>query len=170
MGLKNYWNKLVGTVGGVDDDDEFETEGYEEDDEVETEPRQPRRAPAMPAARRAGMGDSGYAQPVQPMKMVIVEPESFDDSQGIADYLRERKPVVINFESTAPDISKRVVDFVSGATYALDGTIQKVGKNIFLCVPSNVTVDRGKPDYSAFGGAPLAWNTGGQNNSSSNAE
>ena len=59
------------------------------------------------------------------MKMMIVEPETFDDSQNIADYLRERKPVVINFENTAADVSKRVVDFISGATYALDGEYPK---------------------------------------------
>ena len=81
---------------------------------------------------------------------IYVEPETFDDSQSIADYIRDRKPVVINFESTPDDIAKRVVDFVSGATYALDGNIQKVGKEIFLCVPSNVTVDHGKrDDYGA---------------------
>jgi len=101
--------------------------------------------------------------------MVIVEPETFDDSQSIADYIRDRKPVVINFESTPDDIAKRVVDFVSGATYALDGNIQKVGKEIFLCVPSNVTVDHGKrDDYGDFNTPPLSWNGGSNNNSNGN--
>ena len=110
----------------------------------------------MAAARRPALG---AAQVDRPLKMMIVEPESFDDSQSIADFLRDRKPVVINFENTEPDISKRVVDFVSGATYALDGNIQKVGKDIFLCVPSNVTVDRSKHDYGDFT-AQLAWKNG----------
>ena len=96
------------------------------------------------------------------MKMMIVEPETFDDSQNIADYLRERKPVVINFENTAADVSKRVVDFISGATYALDGNIQKVGKDIFLCVPSNVAVDLGKRDYGDFTAQLTSWQTGGE--------
>lgn len=166
MGLKNYWNKLVGSVGGVNDDDEFETDEYEDEDVKEEEVQhQPRRQVA--SVRRPGIGEGGYAQPVQPLKMVIVEPESFEDSQSIADYLRDRKPIVINFESTSEDVSKRVVDFISGATYALDGTIQKVGKDIFLCVPNNVTIDRGKHDYSDFSAASLAWNAGsGQNNNS----
>ena len=89
--------------------------------------------------------------------MMIVEPETFDDAQSIADYLRDRKPVIINFESTAPDVAKRIVDFVSGATYALDGNIQKVGKDIFLCVPSSVTVDRSKHDYNDFNTTQLSW-------------
>ena len=66
------------------------------------------------------------------MRMVIVEPDTFDDSQSIADYIRDRKPVVINFESTPDDIAKRVVDFVSGATYALDGNIQNRQGNLPL--------------------------------------
>ena len=85
------------------------------------------------------------------------KPETFDDSQSIADYLRDRKPVIINFESTAPDVAKRIVDFISGATYALDGNIQKVGKDIFLCVPSSVTVGRGKHDYNDFNATQLSW-------------
>ena len=156
MGLKKFWNNVVGKVSGVDEDDIYETdEDFEDDDdEIEDAPRQNQRP--VVAARRPALG---AAQVDRPLKMMIVEPESFDDSQSIADFLRDRKPVVINFESTEPDISKRVVDFVSGATYALDGNIQKVGKDIFLCVPSNVTVDRSKHDYGDFT-AQLAWKNG----------
>ena len=74
------------------------------------------------------------------VKVVVVEPVCFDDAQHIADHLKARKPVVLNLESTEPEIAKRMVDFVSGTTYALSGTIQKVGNNIFLCAPSNVDV------------------------------
>lgn len=160
MGLKKMWNNVVGKVSGVEEDDIYETdEDYEDEvDEVEEAPRPAAHRPVAPARRSA----LGTAQADRPLKMMIVEPESFDDSQSIADFLRDRKPVVINFEGTEPDISKRVVDFVSGATYALDGNIQKVGKDIFLCVPSNVTVDRSKHDYGDFT-AQLAWknNEGG---------
>ena len=165
MGVKKVWDKLVGTVGGVNEDDELETDEYEDEEEMEEE-RPPRRTPAV-APRRSSVN---YAAPQEkPLRMVIVEPETFDDSQSIADYIRDRKPVVINFESTPDDIAKRVVDFVSGATYALDGNIQKVGKEIFLCVPSNVTVDHGKrDDYGDFNTPPLSWNGGSNNNSNGN--
>ncbi|HWR41311.1 MAG TPA: cell division protein SepF [Patescibacteria group bacterium] len=74
------------------------------------------------------------------VRVVVVEPASFDDAQTIADHLKLRKPVVVNLENTDSDIAKRMIDFISGTTYALNGTIQKVGHHIFLCAPSNVDV------------------------------
>ncbi|WP_371369292.1 Cell division protein SepF [Sporomusa rhizae] len=74
------------------------------------------------------------------VKVMVVEPFSFDDAQHVADYLKSRKPVVVNLESTEPEIAKRMIDFISGTTYALNGQIQKVGNNIFLCAPNNVDV------------------------------
>jgi cell division inhibitor SepF len=76
----------------------------------------------------------------KPIKVIVVEPYSFDDAQQIADHLKNRKPVVVNFESTDKDVAKRMVDFISGTTYALSGNIQKIGNNIFFCVPSNVDI------------------------------
>lgn len=160
MGIKKVWDKVVGTVGGVNDDDEFETDEYEEDEDMEEETtqQQPPRTPAA-APRHHGSGVNYSAAQEHPLRMVIVEPEAFDDAQSIADYIHDKKPVVINFESTDDEIAKRVVDFVSGATYALDGNIQKVGREIFLCVPNNVIVDHGKRDeYGDFNTPPLTWN------------
>lgn len=74
------------------------------------------------------------------MKVMVLEPLSFDDAQHVADHLKSRKPVVVNFENTDTEIAKRIIDFISGTTYALSGNIQKVGTNIFLCAPSNVDV------------------------------
>jgi cell division inhibitor SepF len=76
----------------------------------------------------------------KPIKVIVVEPYSFDDAQQIADHLKNRKPVVVNFESTDKDVAKRMVGFISGTTYALSGNIQKIGNNIFFCVPSNVDI------------------------------
>lgn len=76
----------------------------------------------------------------KPIKVIVVEPYSFDDAQQIADHLKNRKPVVINFEATDKETAKRMVDFVSGTTYALNGNIQKIGNHIFFCVPSNVDI------------------------------
>jgi cell division inhibitor SepF len=74
------------------------------------------------------------------VRVMIVEPFTFDDAQNIADHLRNRKPVVINLENTDPEVAKRMIDFISGTTYAVSGTIQKIGNNIFLCAPNNVDV------------------------------
>ncbi len=74
------------------------------------------------------------------MKVMVVEPFAFDDAQHIADHLKNRKPVVVNFENCDKEIAKRMIDFISGTTYALGGSIQKIGNNIFLCAPNNVDV------------------------------
>lgn len=75
------------------------------------------------------------------LKVMVIEPVSFDDAQQVADYIRNYKPVVVNFENTNSDIAKRIIDFISGTTYALSGDIKKVGKNVFMCAPNNVSVN-----------------------------
>ena len=75
------------------------------------------------------------------MKVMVIEPVSFDDAQQVADHIRNHKPVVVNFENTNGDIAKRSIDFISGTTYALSGDIKKVGKNVFMCAPDNVSVN-----------------------------
>lgn len=75
-----------------------------------------------------------------PMKVVLVEPTSYDEVQAICDDLKSKKPIIINFENLEKEVAKRMVDFISGAVYALDGTIQKVSNGIVLVAPSNVDV------------------------------
>ncbi len=80
----------------------------------------------------------------KPVKMMVVEPTSFDDAQKIADYIRESKPVVVNFEKTPADVMKRIIDFISGTIYALNGNIQLAGNTIMVCAPNNVDIDVSK--------------------------
>jgi cell division inhibitor SepF len=75
-----------------------------------------------------------------PMKVVLVEPTSYDEVQSICDDFKSKKPIIINFEDMDKDVARRMVDFISGAVYALDGTIQKVSNGIVLVAPSNVDV------------------------------
>lgn len=74
------------------------------------------------------------------VKMVLVEPRSYEEVQEIADHLRSRRPVIINLQRVSPEQGKRIIDFLSGTVYALNGDIQKVGLNIFMCAPDNVDV------------------------------
>ncbi|PWK04952.1 cell division protein SepF [Tumebacillus permanentifrigoris] len=74
------------------------------------------------------------------VRVYLAEPETYDDAQGIADHLRNRRPVVVNLHKAPHDVAKRVIDFISGCTYALGGTLQKLGHNIFLCAPENIDV------------------------------
>ncbi len=74
------------------------------------------------------------------VKVVVMRPDVFDDASIICDHLKEKKPVVINLESAEKDIARRIVDFLSGSVYSLDGTIQKVSNSIFIVAPHNVDV------------------------------
>ena len=74
-------------------------------------------------------------------KMILLEPRAYSESQQIADYLKNRSAVVVNLKRVTPDQAKRIVDFLYGTIYAINGDIQKLGGGIFLCTPNNVTVD-----------------------------
>lgn len=74
------------------------------------------------------------------LKLVVMQPESFEEARDIAIHLKSKKPVVMNLESVDRDVQRRIVDFLSGAVYALDGNIQKVSNGIFLIAPYNVGI------------------------------
>lgn len=73
-------------------------------------------------------------------KMVVIEPKGFDECPKLVDNLKARKPVIINLEKVESDTARKMFDFLSGATYALNGNVQKVANNIFLFAPENVDV------------------------------
>ncbi|MBO8168095.1 MAG: cell division protein SepF [Thermoanaerobacteraceae bacterium] len=73
-------------------------------------------------------------------KMVLLRPETFEQVQEVADHLKNRRPVIINLEQTEKEVARRIIDFLSGSTYALGGSMQKISAAIFLFVPSNVDV------------------------------
>lgn len=73
-------------------------------------------------------------------KVVVIQPETFDEAKEIADHLKERKPVVINLELMDKDSAQKIFDFLNGAIYALGGSVQKVATNIYLIAPYNVTI------------------------------
>ena len=74
------------------------------------------------------------------IKMVISQPTSFEQSDEICSFLKERKSVIVNLEYVNKDVARRIVDFISGGVYALDGYIQKVSNSIFLVAPSNYEI------------------------------
>lgn len=74
-------------------------------------------------------------------KMILFEPRAYSESQQIADYLKKRNAVVVNLKRVTPDQAKRIVDFLSGTLYAINGGLQKLGTGIFLCTPNNVNVE-----------------------------
>lgn len=113
---------------------------------------EPPSLPAQPASPKAAVTPASDAA----MRIIVIEPSIFDDVQLVADYLKKERPVVINFERTEQDIAKRIIDFISGVTYALGGTIQKVGNHIFFAAPSNIDVGDSLPD-TLLNGQFIPW-------------
>jgi cell division inhibitor SepF len=74
------------------------------------------------------------------MEIVVLEPEAYDETQSAADYLKTHRPIVVNLRSAQKDLGRRVVDFLSGVTYALDGHMQRIGEEIFLFTPRQVFI------------------------------
>jgi len=74
------------------------------------------------------------------VKMIIIEPSGFDEVQTIVDHLKNKQTVILNLEETDKVIARRIADFIGGAIYALDGSMQKVSGAIFLFTPANVEV------------------------------
>jgi cell division inhibitor SepF len=74
------------------------------------------------------------------IKMVVVEPESFEEVQAIVDHLKNKRAVILNLEETEKTTARRVADFLGGAIYALDGTMQRVSGSIFLFTPAHIEV------------------------------
>ena len=162
MALKDSWNSVKNFFGGNQDDgyeyEEYSDDTYEEEFQqpVVTAPVAGGNGPVASAVKPKTGGYNTVAQRSSGMKVVIVEPKAFEDSENIANQLRDMRPVVINFENTDPHEAARIVDFVSGATFALDGKLEKIGKDIFICVPVNVTVDYTDKEYTELSDK-LAW-------------
>ena len=118
--------------------EEYEEENfydYEEEDEVVEENRKlfgkkrdKDKVVAMPQAQSGSV------------KMVISQPTTFEQSDEICSFLKEKKSVIVNLEYVNKDVARRIVDFISGGVYALDGYIQKVSNSIFLVAPSNYEI------------------------------
>ncbi len=73
-------------------------------------------------------------------KMILFEPRAYSESTQIVDYLKSRNTVVVNLKRVTPDQAKRIVDFLTGSLYAMNGNLQKLGGGIFLCAPNNVNI------------------------------
>lgn len=76
----------------------------------------------------------------RPARVSVLEPSSFNDAQALADRFKRQQPVILNLQSVDGELSRRMVDFCSGLTYALDGQIQSVANRVFLLTPRNVEV------------------------------
>ena len=139
-----FIDKVCGKIGLIDPEDindkrdlRDEDDDFAESDEMEREQASASNVVNFQAAAvNAAMNNVAAYK----MKVVVIEPKSFDDAQQVANCLREKRPVVINFENTIEEDAKRITDFISGTIYALNGEIKKVSNNVFFCAPSNVNI------------------------------
>jgi cell division inhibitor SepF len=101
-------------------------------------------AAAPPSRRRRGGREQSRpprlrsVDPGAPAKVHLVVPRSFNDAQQIADRFKAQMPVIVNLQGSDTELSKRLIDFASGLTYALDGSMQRVADKVFLLTPRNV--------------------------------
>jgi cell division inhibitor SepF len=83
------------------------------------------------------------------VKVVLCEPQSYEEAASIADHIRNRRPVIVNLHKSPFDQAVRIIDFLSGTTYALSGSMQKLGQQIFLCAPENVDIQGSISEFLA---------------------
>ena len=130
-------NKFLDALG-LANDSEKETENediYELEDEKEEEEVEERGIFGNRKSKITSMPQ------VQSVKMVITQPTSFEQSEEICNYLKDKKSIIINLEYVNKDVARRIIDFLSGAVHALNGHIQKISNSIFLVAPINYDIE-----------------------------
>jgi cell division inhibitor SepF len=138
--MSKLLNKVFNFVGweAVDEDEEeFEEQGMDFKDDVKDEPIQTH---FFNSSKKQQSGKVVNLHAGNQFKMVVSQPNTFDDAQDICDHLKDKRPVVINLEGIEKQDAQRIIDFLSGSVYALDGSIQKVSCDIFVIAPNNVDV------------------------------
>lgn len=143
MGIFGKFKDLVG-IEEIDDDDISEAEIQAAASQLDRKQIETRSH----GATRQEMKDSKVL-PIQnrsvspmtaPFKLVVTEPKAFDECPKLVESLKGKKPVIINLEKMESDTARKIFDFLSGATYALNGNVQKIANNIFVFAPENVDI------------------------------
>jgi cell division inhibitor SepF len=150
MGFSDLWNRTL-VYFGIAEDEEWDEDGYATNEQLEESYRRRdrqnvRRLQSAPeedewAAEEAPRSRSAPRRrvgPGPPPQVHLVVPRSFNDAQQIADRFKAQIPVILNLQNADTDLSKRLIDFASGLTYALDGSMQRVADKVFLLTPRNV--------------------------------
>jgi cell division inhibitor SepF len=164
VGFADVWNRTLVYFGIAEEDEEWDEEGYLANDELQrTYSERPNVRRLAPARRRRDPDDwsdpepvserestavlrpapprlRGVESPQSSVRVHLVLPRSFNDAQQIADKFKDGVPVILNLQGADGELSKRLIDFASGLTYALNGGMQRVADKVFLLTPRNVEV------------------------------
>ncbi len=139
--MAKIFGKLGEMIFGSEEDEfeEFEVEEEVEKPKTEFKPLNiTRNKPAAPASTGGGRVVSMTA--TTQLEVAVLQPASYEDASEIADRLKGKKAVVVNLEDLTKEDAIKVLDFISGVVYALEGNIQKVSGGIFLIAPYNVSI------------------------------
>ena len=127
--MNKVWNLLGVEQAEEDYEDENNVYDYEYEEEEEPEEK-----------KTFMKRNKVVSMPQQAIKMVISQPTTFEQSEEICGFLKEKKSVIVNLEYVNKDVARRIVDFISGGVYSLDAHIQKVSNSIFLVAPMNYEI------------------------------
>jgi cell division inhibitor SepF len=148
MGIFGKFKDLVG-IEEVDDEEITEEEIKAAASQIERRPGEPKSSYQAQSGRNdikdvnklQNQGGGRSVNPnTAPFKLVVIEPKAFDECPRLVDNLKSKKPVIINLEKLDPDTARKIFDFLSGATYALNGNVQKISTNIFVFAPESVDI------------------------------
>jgi len=159
MAFRDSWHRALVYFGLAEDRDPYEEdERYEPEAEIEERYRERPNVRRLSGRRRRDEFDDIFADddmPARPttvlrqvrggngrsdVRVHLVIPKSFNDAQQVADRFKEQIPVVLNLQTTDTDLSKRLIDFASGLTYALNGGMQRIADKVFMLTPRNVEI------------------------------
>ncbi|WP_119326927.1 cell division protein SepF [Companilactobacillus musae] len=131
----------LGSFFGINDEDDFEEK------KVETDAEQP-KTDYSNNEKVVSMSTASEARTKANSKIAIYQPRVYSDAKVIAKQLLNNKAVIVNFNNVNDEQSKRIVDFLTGTIFALNGEIKRVGEKIFLCTPPKFEVDGSIPDIN----------------------
>lgn len=148
--MSSVVNKLWNMISMNNAEEDTDEEEYEDEEELEEqESDEPKGL--------FGRKNNKVVNMQQPVRMVILQPTTFEQSEEICDLLKEKKSIIINLEYVNKDIARRIIDVVSGAVHALDGHMQKISNSIFLVAPYNYDIATDSKDEQKSKIPPVSW-------------
>ena len=162
-----FFDKIVNTLRGNDDDDDYIDEDYFDDPpEEEEEDRRGRRNQQPKSQPMGGIFQRKVIDGTpQGAKIITIKPNSIDDSREICDHLLDGTIVLLNMKGVNTAMAQRVIDFVLGAVYAIEGEVQQANDDFFICTPSNVEVSgQNIGDFSGTGSQGIPQGQSNQSN------
>lgn len=135
---RGFFNRILDAVGLEEEEFEGEEMMDEDEDFFEEEVDEPEEEQRF--SRRKQPKVVGIPNSAAKMRMLVFQPSSYEEAECIIDNLKARKPVIMNLDDLDVELGQRILDFVGGAVYSLNGDIKKVARSIFVVAPSNVDV------------------------------